>query len=157
MIHPFSGGIPNSFLGQIGCTTECNQKFTVTKNNYGPPRISPYYLAGPHGPNVTQKPMFSWIFAFFQKNRPSGGAVWRYDFHAGAWLRQTPAFACARHRGSPAFACAGHRGFMATPYLHHIFDKYTVYIKLKVILPLETALFCYISKGKSLEARSYFL
>ena len=54
--------------------------------------------AGPNGPNVHQKPMFPWILASFLKNGPSGGAVWRYDFHAGAWLRQAPAFGDARFR-----------------------------------------------------------
>ena len=28
----------------------------------------------------------------------SGGAAWRYDFHAGAWLRQAPAFGGAVFR-----------------------------------------------------------
>ena len=28
----------------------------------------------------------------------SGGAAGRYDFHAGAWLRQAPAFSGARFR-----------------------------------------------------------
>ena len=54
--------------------------------------------------------MFSGILLFILKNMSSGGAAGRYDFHAGAWLRQTPAFTCGRQRG-----------LTATPYLYEIY------------------------------------
>ena len=57
-----------------------------------------YFPPYTNDPNVPQKPMFFRVFAFFLKNGPSGGAVWRYNFHAGAWLRQAPAFSGARFR-----------------------------------------------------------
>ena len=57
--------------------------------------------------------MFSGILLFFLKNMSSGGAAGRYDFHTGAWLRQTPAFTCRRQRG-----------LTATPYLYKIYRLY---------------------------------
>ena len=44
IMHPFFGGIPNSFLGQISCTFGWNQKEGFTKDSHGPPRISPLYI-----------------------------------------------------------------------------------------------------------------
>ena len=77
--------------------------------------LHPYYMAKPNVPNLLKKPMFSGILSFFLKNMSSGGAAGRYDFHAGAWLRQ-----------APALAWAGHRVFIATPYLHRKYNKYLV-------------------------------
>ena len=67
--------------------------------------------------------MFSGILLFFLKNMSSGGAAGRYDFHAGAWLRQTPAFTCGRQRG-----------LMATHYLYKIYQLYLPLGGIEVVI-----------------------
>ena len=94
----------------------------VTKNAYpvataewthDPPSPPGLYMAGPNVPNLLKKPMFSGILLFFLENMSSGGVAGRYDYHAGAWLRQTPAFTCGRQRG-----------LTATHYLYKIYRPY---------------------------------
>ena len=71
----------------------------------------------------------------------SGGTAGRYDFHAGAWLRQTPAFTCGRQRG-----------LTATHYLYKLYQLYLLYVELRLLLELETAL---LVVGEGVKQRSY--
>ncbi len=57
IMHPFFGGILNSFLAQIICTFAWNQKKVLQKMTTGPQGF-PHYI---YGPKVRQKPMFYWI------------------------------------------------------------------------------------------------
>ena len=90
--------------------------------------LHPYYAARQIVPNVPLNTMFSWNLHIFPKNRRSGGAVWLYDFHAGAWLRQAPASAYARHRGCPT-----------TRYLHQKCDIPKSEAEFRVKLHPQTA------------------
>ena len=106
-------GIPMFILLKKLCFSRKRSQNVIPIHGHEPSWLHPYYMAGPNVPNYLNKPMFSGILLFILKNMSSGGAAGRYDFHAGAWLRQAPAFTCGRHRG-----------LTATHYLHR---KYCVY------------------------------
>ena len=95
------------------CFNRKTSRNLLPNHGHEPFWLHPYYMAVPDVPNLLKKPMFSGILSFSLKNMSSGGAAGHYDFHAGAWLRQAPAFTCGRQRGRTT--------------MHYLYSKYRVY------------------------------
>ena len=95
------------------CFSRKTSQNLLPNHGHEPFWLHPYYMAVPDVPNLLKKPMFSGILSFSLKNMSSGGAAGHYDFHAGAWLRQAPAFTCGRQRGLTA--------------THHLYNKCRLY------------------------------
>ena len=95
------------------CFNRKTSRNLLPNHGHEPFWLHPYYMAVPDVPNLLKKPMFSGILSFSLKNMSSGGAAGHYDFHAGAWLRQAPAFTCGRQRGRTT--------------THYLYSKYRVY------------------------------
>ena len=56
-MHPFFGGIPNSFWLKLAVLLDEIKKKVLQKMTTGPQGF-PHYI---YGPKVRQKPMFYWI------------------------------------------------------------------------------------------------
>ena len=106
-------GIPMFIFLKTLCFSRKRSQNLLPIHGHEPFWLHPYYMAKPNVPNLLKKPMFSGILSFFLKNMSSGGAAGHYDFHAGAWLRQAPAFTCGRQRGLTA--------------THHLYNKCRLY------------------------------
>ncbi len=97
IMHPFFGGIPNSFLGQISCTSGWNQKKGFTKNDHGPQGFPHTIVAVDQRCPLSRKvciceSVHMWKHASLKASvcesmRPEKHA----PLKAGAWLSQAPA------------------------------------------------------------------